>query len=342
MEDHRSRAPLAALRGAAPEAPAWFTQALKHAPERAMHDVEGARIETVTWGERGRPGLLFLHGNGAHADWWSFIAPFFARDHRVAALSWSGMGGSEWRTAYSLDLYVEEALRIAEAAGLFEAETKPVFVGHSFGGFPLIGCAARRGKDLRAAIVVDTPFLPPERVKEHRERRARRGYGSPTQIYPTLAAALARFRLLPAQPCDNLFIVDFIARMSLKEISRNSEAGFVWRFDPFLWQHYRMSNPLDDLRNAGCPIAIIRGECSVVMTAESAAFTRDAAPADTPLIEIPDAYHHVMLDQPLAFVSTLRALLAGQAFGAVRRATTQARAVAFQANDVGSPETKKT
>ena len=37
--------------------------------------------------------LLFLHGNGAHADWWSFIAPFFAAEYRVAALSWSGMGG---------------------------------------------------------------------------------------------------------------------------------------------------------------------------------------------------------------------------------------------------------
>jgi pimeloyl-ACP methyl ester carboxylesterase len=188
MEDQRSRAPLAALHGSAPEAPTWFAHAPQRAPVRVLHEVEGVRIETLTWGERGRPGLLF-NGNGAHADWWSFIAPFFARDHRVAAMSWSGMGGSEWRQAYSLDLYVEEAFRIAEAAGLFEAETMPVFVGHSFGGFPLLGCAARRGKDLRTAIVVDTPLLPPERVKEHRERRARRGYGSPTRIYPTLSAA---------------------------------------------------------------------------------------------------------------------------------------------------------
>jgi pimeloyl-ACP methyl ester carboxylesterase len=80
------------------------------------------------------------------------------------------------------------------------------------------------------------------------------------------------------------------------------------------------------LRAAGCPLAITRGERSVVMTRESAAFMRDAAPAGTPLIEIPDAYHHVMLDQPLAFVSTLRALLAGQAFGVVRGDAALARA----------------
>ena len=30
-----------------------------------------------------------------------------------------------------------------------------------------------------------------------------------------------------------------------------------------------------------------------------------------PMITIPDAYHHVMLDQPLAFVSAVRGLLAG-------------------------------
>jgi hypothetical protein len=33
---------------------------------------------------------LLLHGNGAHADWWSFIAPYLANNFRVAAMSWSG------------------------------------------------------------------------------------------------------------------------------------------------------------------------------------------------------------------------------------------------------------
>jgi pimeloyl-ACP methyl ester carboxylesterase len=29
-----------------------------------------------------------------------------------------------------------------------------------------------------------------------------------------------------------------------------------------------------------------------------------------PLVEIPEAYHHLLLDQPLAFVAAVRALLA--------------------------------
>ena len=35
------------------------------------------------------------------------------------------------------------------------------------------------------------------------------------------------------------------------------------------------------------------------------------APKGSPLIDIPDADHHVMIDQPLAFVAGLRGLLSG-------------------------------
>jgi pimeloyl-ACP methyl ester carboxylesterase len=311
MQGQDLKAPLAILHGTPPPAPAWFRQALTVAPARSVHWVEGAQIEALTWGERGRPGILFLHGNAAHADWWSFLAPLFAHDHRVTAISWSGMGGSDWREAYSLDLFVAEAFAVAEVTGLFAATMPPVFVGHSFGGMPTAACAARRGQELRAAIIVDSPFWPAARAKEQHERiRQRRGQG-PSPVYRSVAAALARFRLLPAQPCDNLFIVDYIARRSLKEVGAGS--GWTWRFDPYLWRRYRTSNPADDLAAATCPIAIIRGSHSKVMTEEIAAFASSIAPAGSPLVEIPEAHHHVIIDQPLAFVAALRALLSGWA-----------------------------
>src|SRR5438046_9757365 len=116
---------LVGFRGHKPPAPAWFEAASDNAPERSFIEVRGAAIETLSWGRRGKPGILFLHGNGANADWWSFIAPFFADDHRVAALSFSGMGGSGWRDRYSYDGYVTEALEVADAAGLFDGATGP-------------------------------------------------------------------------------------------------------------------------------------------------------------------------------------------------------------------------
>ena len=75
-------------------APSCSTSPITIAP---LGDVLGAEVSYQRWGKRGAPGLLFVHGNGAHAHWWDFIAPYFAEHYNVAALTFSGMGDSEWR-----------------------------------------------------------------------------------------------------------------------------------------------------------------------------------------------------------------------------------------------------
>ena len=121
VNDPQLMAPLAAFHGQKPPAPAWFVQAIAQEPERTFVEVEGAKVETLAWGERGRPGLMFLHGGAAHADWWSFIAPFFAGDHRVVAPTFTGMGRSDWRDAYVFEQFVREAREAGRAAGAFDA-----------------------------------------------------------------------------------------------------------------------------------------------------------------------------------------------------------------------------
>lgn len=275
-------------------------------------DVSGANIELLTWGERGKPGLLFLHGNGAHADWWSFIAPFFAADYRVAAMSWSGMGNSGHRQHYTLDLFVAEILAVANAAGLFDAG-KPLVVGHSFGGMPLIACAARHGEQLRAVITVDSPVMSPERRRDRRSRRGPLKQPRPNRVYPTLQEALNRFRFQPEQPCENLYIADFIARTSLKQVAEDAEtpAGFTWKFDPFMWKDYHDGKPHIDMTAAKCPVAMIFAEKSVFLRDGVIEYAQEVAPPGSPCIMIPEAWHHIMVDQPLAFVSALRGLFGG-------------------------------
>jgi pimeloyl-ACP methyl ester carboxylesterase len=302
---------LAAFEGRLPPAPAWFGQAMAMTPQRRHHEVAGARIESLSWGERGRPGLLLMHGNGAHAQWWSFIAPFFARDWRVAAFSWSGMGDSGWRDAYTLDLFVQEMFEVAQAEGLFDAAVPPVFVGHSFGGFPTMAGARRHGERLRAVVVVDSPIRTPEQRRQFQRAREQREL-RPMRVYPSLDEALMRFRLMPVQPCEHPYIVDHIARASLREAAAGeaSPGGWTWRFDPFMWRDYRMGSPTEDLAGARCPIAMIWGARSSLVRPEMIDYVKTLMPEGSPMIEIPDADHHVMLDQPLAFVAALRALLA--------------------------------
>jgi pimeloyl-ACP methyl ester carboxylesterase len=220
------------------------------------------------------------------------------------------MGGSSRRETYSLDVFLQEAMAIAEATGLFESEEKPVFIGHSFGGFPIVEAAARYGERLGGVIAIDTPVFSEERIRERREKGTA-WQMRPHKIYPSLDAALQRFRLVPAQPCDNLFIADFIARTSLAQVDTPDGAGWTWRFDPGLWRDYEWQDPAPALAAAKCPLGIVLGARSTLMQARDIARMRQVLPPGTPVVEIPEAYHHVPIDQPLALVAVLRAWLAG-------------------------------
>ncbi len=311
MHESLPQAPLAQFGGASPPAPDWFTEAMGQLPETARVDVQGAGIETLTWGKRGKPGLLLLHGNGAHAGWWRFIAPFLAQDYRVCAPSWGGMGGSDWRETYSLDGFLAEALGSAEAAGLFDSETKPVVVGHSFGGHVAIFLSARDGERLRATILLDPPIFTPERIAERRARPRKERVYRAHRVYPTFEEALTRFRFAPAQTCGNLFIADAIARELLKQVATESGEGWTWRFDPFLWKNLQLGESTPLIGQSRCPMALMRGERSRLIRAEDAAYTMGLLPQGAPYVAIPDADHHVMVDQPLALIAALRGLLAG-------------------------------
>jgi pimeloyl-ACP methyl ester carboxylesterase len=286
-----------------PAEPAWFRAALANAPERTMVTVAGAEIEALAWGPRGAPGVLLLHGQGAHADWWSFIAPLLAESWRVAALSWSGMGRSGWRAAYDFDIYAAEAFEVARACGLFEAARPPVFVGHSFGGVPLIYAASRRGRELAGAVVIDCYIRPDNQPGSPRAPRQER----PHRRYETFEAAIQRFRLSPPQSCGNDFIIDHIARHS---VVQGDDGAWTWRFDPGVRSKLRKVAIAPHLRAVACPLAFIAGARSNLITPSVKHHLLGLAPQGVPWISIPDADHHVMLDQPLALAAALSGLLA--------------------------------
>jgi pimeloyl-ACP methyl ester carboxylesterase len=309
-DDQRApvQAPLAPFNGAEPPAPDWFKWAIAQAPERGFIAVDGAQIELLTWGERGKPGLLLVHGNSANADWWSFIAPWLANDYRVAAISLSGMGASDWRERYSFETYAREARAGAEAAGLYDAPDKPVFIGHSFGGAQVLHAAIRHPDWMRAAILVDTGFGPPPDSEGFRSPQMR---DKPNRVYPSLAQALARFRFMPPQGCQNLFIADYIARRSLKPVAlEDGGEGWTWRFDPRLWSKLDRG-VMDSLFQSivvGAPTLHIAGDNSEIVRRHGQSGVAKL-PAEIKTIVIPDSEHHIMVDQPMALVATLRAVL---------------------------------
>jgi pimeloyl-ACP methyl ester carboxylesterase len=289
-------------------APGWFETALADAPERSFVAVEGTDIEVLSWGERGSPGLLLLHGFTAHADWWSFIAPQLKQGRRVVAYSLSGMGRSGWRDEYSVEQHAREALAVAEAEGLFDAQAPPILVGHSFGSFVARVVAHAHGARLGGIVLVDGALARSEDDAEF-DGVPRRGHKH--RVYPLLEQAMARFRFSPAQPCDHPYILDYIARTSLGLASNDAgDEGWSWRFDPDLRAKMAAMPTTALLAAPPCRQALLFGDRSLVMTPVRLDLLRRVTPAGSPWIDIPDAGHHIMVDQPLALVAALRSLLA--------------------------------
>ena len=296
--DAAAAAPLAAYEGAKPAAPQWFQHAVAAIPAPEWIDADGSRIETYVWGRPGAPGLLFLHGNLAHAGWWNFLAPAFAERYRIASFSWSGMGQSTWRRSYSLDRYVTEALTVAETTGLFASSTRPVLVAHSFGGRVTTMAARVWGQRLSGCIIVDSRMLhlPASRSMPRGLR------------YPSLAAALSRFRFAPAQTCEHAFIADYLARGSLMQLENSSD--WTWRFDPVIGpQLGAMIDETPLLHLARCPLAFIYGSRSTLTAKDVQQRHRAGSTPGTIQLTIENAAHHVMVDQPHALVDSINSVL---------------------------------
>lgn len=284
--------------------PEWFTRALAQEPERSSIDVEGVDIELLTWGERGKPGLMLLHGSGAHASWWRFIAPFFAKDYRVAAISWSGMGNSGWRDNYSIDQMSREALAGATAAGLYESATLPVYIAHSFGATPTLRLAIEHPEMMRALVVVDTAAEPRLGAIEQLETPFRDQH----RRYDDRDEAKRRFRFLPDDDHAPAYIRRFIGDESLRFDAESGRWG--WKFDRQHWKpgdlRIKLWALVPQLR---IPVSFIFGEHTSLFSRGSIDRIRDASGRRPPVAIVAGAGHHVMIDQPLVFVETLRRLL---------------------------------
>ena len=279
--------------------PAWFDRVLAVPFDESTIEVDGVPIHYLEWGDRQQPGLVLVHGGAAHAHWWTFLAPMFAEGWHVVALDLSGHGDSGRRDSYSHEAWACEVMAVADAAGF---PGPPVLVGHSLGGLVTIQTASDHGDRLRGAVILDTPVRRPDPESEEGARG--RAFKSPG-TYPDLESALKHFRLIPPQPCENEFIIDHIARHSLRE----TDAGWTWKFDPKLFEH-TLIHLRDQLASVKCRVALFRGQYSVTVPEDTAAYMYELMDRNAPVVTIPEAHHHLTLDQPLAFVAALRTLLA--------------------------------
>ncbi len=285
-------------------APDWFRAAVESPWEQRFVESGGAKVHYRLRGAAGAPGIVLCHGNAAHSGWWDFIAPAIAETHRVAAMDFAGMGDSEERRNATPEGFAQDIASVIADAGF---EEPPLLIGHSFGGGMSMFLAETRPELIRGLVMMDSPIYPPPEIAGARP--------APPKIaprrYPKREIALERFRLIPEQPVVNEWAVNYIADTGIMETPR----GWIWKartnifghpaFGESYWQDQR-----DRFPRVTVPLHVVWGTLSALCTPDTMAYMRSVAPAGTSFVEMPDAYHHVLLDQPEETIRIIREIAA--------------------------------
>ncbi|WP_232001085.1 alpha/beta fold hydrolase, partial [Mycobacterium sp. 1165178.9] len=264
-------------------------------------DVDGCRVHLRVWGPADQPPVVLVHGGGAHSGWWDHIAPFFARTHRVIAPDLSGHGDSESRGHYDLRTWASEVMAAAAAAG---PAGRPTIVGHSMGGWVVSTAAMHYSRQINSMLVIDSPLW--ERAPEEGRLRRRKH-----TRYQTRDEILARFTAVPSQESILPYVRQHIAGESI----RKTDGGWIWKFDPAIFAgEFLEPTPADEesletmLAAMRCRVGYLRCEAGLVPP-DMAERIRSLLQLRGPFVELAQAGHHPMLDQPLPLVATLRTLL---------------------------------
>jgi pimeloyl-ACP methyl ester carboxylesterase len=106
-----------------------------------------------------------------------------------------------------------------------------------------------------------------------------------------------------------------VATRSLRPL----DGGWAWKFDPRAFIRFSLRPMSDYLADMRSRVALFRGESSYVVSPETAEYMYELLHRNAPIVEIPQAHHHLILDQPIAFVAALRAILADWEHSVPRR-----------------------
>ena len=132
---------------------------------KSEHSVEvlEANIFYQKWGSPDNPGMVLVHGSGAHSHWWDFVAPLLIDQYEVSALDLTGMGSSDHREHYSPEVFGKEIIAVAKDSGFFDNRpSNPIICGHSLGGYMSIHAANLASETIKGVIMIDSPIRPPD------------------------------------------------------------------------------------------------------------------------------------------------------------------------------------
>jgi len=277
-------------------------RALEPAPyAESFVTIDGLRLRIQDYGTAGKPPMLCVHGGAANAHWFDFVAHGFTADFHMRAVDLRGHGDSDWDRAeppnYSYRRHAADIHELTEMLGLRDF----ILVGHSMGG--MISCvyASTYPGRAKALIVVDSNLvMSPERIAGFNAVGNRQG-----RDYATQEEFVASYRVRPGGTSA--------APAPLRHIARQSGR----RFDDGRWRHkvdrrvYANRELFDSFalwNNIRIPALLMKGGRSIRMSPEAIGEVKSRAPQVKTTV-VPDADHHITLDNPEGYIRAAREFL---------------------------------
>jgi pimeloyl-ACP methyl ester carboxylesterase len=257
-------------------------------------EANGLSLRLHEWGLPGRPPALLLHSLAAHSHWWDWSAPLLAERFSVAALDLRGHGGSAWADppAYRAADYAADIVAVLDALGW----RRPLVIGHSLGGYVGAYLAARYPERVGALVIADTVT----QWSDDEAAWALKQVERPGPEFANPSEGGARYRLSPP---DTRAPADWIRHLGEAAVVERKPGVWQYAVDRRVFAHARPDAwPL--LAGVVCPTLVVRGAGSPLMDRD--VWLRVATGVQQgQFAEIKDAWHHLVLDDPASFVSTV-------------------------------------
>jgi pimeloyl-ACP methyl ester carboxylesterase len=246
------------------------------------------RIAYTEWGsETAAHSCICVHGLTRNSRDFDALADALSPEYRVICPDVAGRGYSDWLINphdYGFPLYLSDMAALLARIG----DEKINWIGTSMGGIIGMLLAAQPNSPIQRLIINDVgPFIPKESLSRIGD------YLGLDMKFPTIDALEQHLRFVHA-PFGKLSDSEWhhLAEHSAKKCK---DGQFAMHYDSAISVAFKQTDPVDvDLwplwESIKCPVLILRGEQSDLLTKETAEEMLCRGP-DAELIEIPGVGH---------------------------------------------------
>ena len=259
-------------------------------------DNDGLRLHYLDYGSADLPSMLLIHGMRDSALSWDIFARAMSDEYRVLSLDSRGHGDSDRAgpNGYHYDDYISDIEALADRLALRDM----IIVGHSAGGRYAWSYAVKHPDRVRALIIVD---IDPDPYNPQTASDLRASVAEP-ESWPTEDEFLAYLKTRRVHTPEDAL------RKQIPAISRRTpEGSHVWKADIRIVTEYERPDLWDSWGRISCPVLLVRGRQSNLLTHETAVKMREALPTSRMrLAELEGGGHWFQQDFPEAFEITVR------------------------------------